>query len=150
MKPLAFRHAMSGKILPSDYRGAERPNRPIGITRTLPYNAYSDVPALKTAYKKLMKSLRALNTDDEAHLYVGCSQRPTQEVLYIYIVASGRIVGRCNIAEWLTDMPPMMRLDQTVHVHKYWCVLSAPFVEPPTKLIWRGHQGIRYVYEDLW
>lgn len=125
-------------------------NRPIGITRTLPYDAYSDVPALKSAYKKLMKALRSLNTDDSAQFFVGCAQRPIHDVLYIYIVASGRIVGRANIAAWLTEQPAMMRLDQTIHVYKYWCALSGPFVEPPEKLKWRGHQGIRYVFEDLW
>lgn len=124
--------------------------RPIGITRTLPYNAESKDKPLRGAYKRLLQSLRALSTNDEAHFYVGCAQRPVQEVLYIYIIASGRVVGRANIADWLTDQPPMMRLDRTVHQHKWWCVLSAPFVEPPEKLKWRGHQGLRYVYEELW
>lgn len=127
-----------------------RSERPIGITRTLPYDAESHDETLKSAYRKLLKSLRALNTDDNAHFYIGCAQRPVQEVLHIYIIASGRIVGRANIADWLTGQPPMMRLDQTVHAHKYWCVLSSPFVEPPQKLKWRGHQGIRYVYDPPW
>lgn len=124
--------------------------RPIGIIRTLPYNAESSNKNLREAYKELLRCLRALNTDDDAHFFVGMAQKPVHDVLHIYILASGRIVGRANIADFLTHQPPMMRLDQTVYQHKYWCVLSAPFVEPPEKIKMRGTRGFRYVYEDLW
>lgn len=124
--------------------------RPTGIIRTLPYNASSPHGNVRAAYKELLRCLRALNTDDEAHFFVGMAQRPVQDVLHIYIIASSRIVGRANIATFLTEQPPMMRLDQTVHQHKYWCVLSAPFEEPPEKIKMRGTQGFRYVYDPLW
>ena len=123
--------------------------RPTGIIRALPYDAESSDETLQSAYRKLMRCLRALNTDDEEWFYVGMAQKPIHEVLHMYILASGRIVGRANIADWLTEQPPMMRLDQTVHVHKFWCVLAAPFVEPPEKIRMRGFQGFRYT-EELW
>lgn len=124
--------------------------RPTGIVRALPYDSESSDKNLRAAYKELLRCLRALNTDDEAHFFVGMAQKPTQDVLHIYIIASGRVVGRANIATFLTEQPPMMRLDQTVHEHKYWCVLSAPFEEPIEKIRMRGFQGFRYIYEPLW
>lgn len=134
------------EFMPSVFK---RPERPTGIIRSLPYDAESSNETVQSAYKKLLRSLRALNTDDDAWFFVGMAQKPTQDVLHMYIIASGRIIGRANIADWLTEQPPMMRLDQTVHLHKYWCVLSAPFVEPPEKILVRGFQGFRYV-GNLW
>lgn len=124
--------------------------RPTGIIRTLPYNPESRHGNLRAAFKEMMRCLRALNTDDDAHFFIGMAQKPVHEVLHIYIIASGRVVGRANIVTFLSEQPPMMRLDQTVHQHKYWCVLSAPFEEPPEKMKMRGHRGFHYVYEPLW
>ena len=51
--------------------------RPTGIIRTLPYDSESsDDETLRSAYRKLVRSLRALNTDDEAHFYIGMAQKP--------------------------------------------------------------------------
>jgi hypothetical protein len=124
-------------------------DRPTGIIRSLPYNADSADKTLRGAYRELLRCLRSLNTDDGQEFYVGMAQKPIHEVLFMYLLASGRIVGRANIAAWLTEQPPMMRLDQTVHVHKFWCVLSAPFIEPPERIRMRGFQGFRYT-TDLW
>lgn len=49
-------------------------------------------------------------------------------ILVNNIIASGRVVGRANIAGWLTEQPPMMRLDQTIqHMQNFmdWLLCHA-------------------------
>jgi hypothetical protein len=121
-------------------------NRPTGIIRTLPYASKGDMLA---AYRRMMRGLRELNTDDEAAVYIGMSQKPTIEVLHFYLLVGGRIIGRANIAEWLTEQPEMTCWDDSTRTCKFWAVLVAPFSEPPEKIKMRGFQGFRYT-EELW
>lgn len=119
-----------------------RPQRPTGIIRSLPYMAEHKAV--------MMRCLRRLNGgDDEYVFYIGMAQRPKIEVLHFYIICGGEVVGRANIADWLTDQPTMIRIDSTESAHKWWAVLSGPFVEPPEKILRRGFQGFRYC-EELW
>lgn len=118
-------------------------DRPTGITRTAPLT-----PA---AYRRMVRGLQALNTDDSLFFF-GTAQKPRHDVLHFYIITGNRIVGRCNIAEW-TQTPPedMEPIDDELPTEcKWWVTLTAPFERPPERITMRGHQGIRYVYEPLW
>lgn len=124
-------------------------NRPTGIIRTLPYEPDSPDSNRRAAYRRMLRGLRALNTDDEAVVYIGMAQKPTVEVLHFYILVASRIVGRANIAGWLTEQPAMVCWDDSPLACNYWAVLSGPFTEPPEPIKRRGFQGFRYT-EDLW
>lgn len=126
-----------------------RPQRPTGILRALPYDAESSDETLQSAYRKLLHSLRALNTDDEAWFYVGMAQKPIHEVLHMLnrLVQPHHWRLLCEPAGDICSSHYSPAGDDVVH--KYWCVLSAPFVEPPEKILRRGFRGFHYT-EDLW
>lgn len=97
----------------------------------------------------MLRGLRALNTDDDAWVYIGMAQKPKTEVLHFYVLVGGRIIGRANIAEYLTEQPKIECWDDSTRACKYWAVLTAPFQEPPHRFLMRGFQGFRYT-TDLW
>jgi len=126
-----------------------RTERPTGIIRTLPYGPNHRASVMRAAYEKMVRGLERVNRFDSAHVLIGMQQRPKIEVLHCYVLIEGRIIGRANIAEYLEQLPAVECWDGTTRVHKYWAVLTAPYLPAPTTIKMRGFQGFRYT-ESLW
>lgn len=130
-------------------------SRAVGITRTLPYFGAGDTEekgAKRLAYRRMMESFRRAARYENAFVRIAFSQKPTQEVLHCYLIVGGRIRVRANISHWeIGTGEPVASWDgHDLSQAKYWAILTAPVSYPPEPLKRRGHQGIRYVYEDLW
>lgn len=104
---------------------------------------------MRAAYQKMIAGLERLNRFDSAHVVIGMSQKPKIEVLYFYILAEGRIVGRAHIASYEENMPEVHCWDNSTRVHKFWALLTAPYEPAPELIRMRGFQGFRYT-QDLW
>jgi len=122
--------------------------RPTGIIRTLPgeAKAYGFGPARD----KMMRSYKALEDGLIETILVALSQKPTQEILHIYILVAGEIVCRMNIAGYQdgTDFK-LDCWDGETRTSRWWVICAAPVSFPPEPIKMRGFQGFRYT-EDLW
>lgn len=130
--------------------------RPTGIIRTLPYfggveKGEDTATMMKRAYKRMMQSLKNLETDNSAVVYIALSSKPKIEVLHCYLLVGGQIRVRANIAGYEPgDKVGVVRCwDDSIRNPKWWAVLTAPVSFPEQPIPRRGFQGFRYT-EDLW
>lgn len=122
-------------------------DRPTGIIRTLP-TLYGDATEGHANFKA---SLDALEAGDADHFYVFLSQKPTKEVLHLYILVEGRIVCRVNIAGYRDGRVygEMKCWDGTRRSTNWMAICTAPVEYPATEIKMRGFQGFRYT-QELW
>lgn len=122
-------------------------NRPTGIIRTLP-SLYSDATK---GHKNFHTSLEAVRIGNASHFYVFLTQKPTKEVLHLYILVEGKIVCRTNIAGYRDGRvySEMKCWDGTKRKARWMAICTAPIEYPPNEIRMRGFQGFRYT-EDLW
>lgn len=121
--------------------------RPTGIIRTLP-NLYAG--ANEKAYKRMLASYEQLAAGRIPAIYVALAQKPTIEVLHIYILIDGKIICRMNIAGYEDGATSEVECwDEVSRAPKWWAVCTAPIKFPPSPIERRGFQGFRYT-QDLW
>ena len=122
-------------------------NRPTGIIRTLP-NLYAGKD--NVAYMRMMTSFEALAADQIPAIYIALAQKPTAEVLHLYVLIDGKIICRMNIAGYEDGSTSEVKCwDEVSRAPKWWAVCSAPISFPPETITRRGFQGFRYT-KDLW
>lgn len=133
------------------------PQRRTGIMRTLPYFGAKDKDhnkgAMGKAYKRMLLSLKLIESAKAEHFYVAFPQRPTTEVLYCYLIVGNKVIVRANIASWIPgkDMGTVTCWDDSERQAKWWAVLTGPISWPSEEIKRRGFQGFRYVHEgELW
>jgi hypothetical protein len=92
------------------------------------------------------------NTEDGCWLQkMNC--RPTQDVLYCFIIIAGKVAYRCNISHYnMTGEPIRIRKPgdpKSFSNHQVirWkhVVLTGPIIKAPKDIEMRGFQGFRYV-----
>jgi hypothetical protein len=121
--------------------------RPTGIIRTLP-NLYAGKN--KIAHKRMLDSYQALAAGRIEAIYVALSQKPTIDVLNLYVLIDGKIICRMNIAGYEPgDGIAVQCWDEVSRTPKWWAVCTTPISFPPETIYRRGFQGFRYT-EDLW
>jgi hypothetical protein len=123
-------------------------DRPTGIIRTLP-SLYADNK--NVGFRRYIASLHDLQRND-VPFYIALAQKPTIEVLHIYLLIEGRIRVRLNISGFIPggDEAPVQCWDDEFRQPKWWVECSGPVSRPPQRYIkMRGFQGFRYT-EDLW
>lgn len=97
-----------------------------------------------------MRSYDALHEGKIETIYVALAQRPTKDVLHIYMLVGGEIICRMNIAGfedgrgWELDC-----WDGVKRSAAWWALCTAPVSYPPERIPMRGFQGFRYT-ESLW
>lgn len=124
-------------------------DRPTGIIRTLSGEARS-YALDSSARDRMMRSYDALKEGKIEVIYVALAQKPTKEVLHIYILVGGEIICRMNIAGYTDlDGQPLDCWDGEKRISPWWVICSAPVSYPPEPIKMRGFQGFRYT-EDLW
>jgi len=122
-------------------------NRPTGIIRTLP-NLYAGKD--NVAYMRMMASFEALAADQIPAIYIALAQKPTVEVLHLYVLIDGKIICRMNIAGYEDGSASEVKCwDQVSRTPKWWVICSAPISFPPETIQRRGFQGFRYT-QELW
>lgn len=122
-------------------------NRPTGIIRTLP-NLYEDRD--NVAYKRMLDSFEALAAGTIPAIYIALAQQPKVEILHLYVLISGKIICRMNIAGYEDGSEAEVKCwDQVSRRPAWWAVCTAPISFPPSTVKMRGFQGFRYT-EDLW
>jgi hypothetical protein len=123
----------------------EKP-RPTGIIRTLPGNGPDD-PAIEL----FEDSIARLEKGGDNPIYIAMSQKPTHDVLHLYLVIGGEIKVRLNIAGYEdgAEVEPLECWDGVTRRPKFWAVCTAPVSRPPEPIKRRGFQGFRYT-TDLW
>lgn len=121
--------------------------RPTGIIRTLP-NLYAG--ANKTAHDRMLASYEALAAGRIPSIYVALAQKPTVDVLHLYVLIDGKIICRMNIAGYEDGGEVEVKCwDEVSRMPKWWAVCTTPISFPPEPIERRGFQGFRYT-EDLW
>lgn len=121
--------------------------RPTGIIRTLPnLHAGKD----ETAHGLMLLSYQLLAAGKIPAIYIALSQKPTIEVLHLYVLIDGKIIVRMNIADYVRGEEVEIECwDGESRNPKWWAVCTAPISYPPATIERRGFQGFRYT-EDLW
>src|SRR5688572_19249290 len=133
--------------MPSAFK---RPQRPSGISRTLPYfgakDSEHDQKAMGKAYKRMMLSLKQVEAGALECFYVAFPQRPTTTVLHCYLPVGGTVRVRANIAGWIPgdEIGPVTCWDDSARNATWWAQLTAPISWPPEDILRRGFQGFRY------
>src|SRR4051812_24751262 len=103
-------------------------DRPTGIIRTLP----GEAKEYELARGRMMRSYDALNDGTIESIYVALAQRPTKEVLHLYILVSGEIICRMNIAYYKEGRGWKLNCwDGVARQSPWWAVCSAPVSHPP-------------------
>lgn len=121
--------------------------RPTGIIRTLP-NLYAGKD--EVAHMRMLTSFEALAAGQIPAIYIALAQKPTIEVLHLYVLIEGKIICRMNIAGYESgDDAAVKCWDNVSRTPAWWAVCSAPITFPPETIERRGFQGFRYT-EDLW
>jgi hypothetical protein len=121
--------------------------RPTGIIRTLP-NLYAAADNL--AYGQMLKSFEALAAGRIPAIYIALAQKPTVEILHLYVLIDGKILCRMNIAGYEDGTTSDVKCwDNVSRTPKWWAVCSAPISFPPEPVLRRGFQGFRYT-QELW
>jgi hypothetical protein len=121
-------------------------DRPTGIIRTLP-NLYAG--SNEKAYKRMLMSFEWLASGHIPAIYVAMAQKPTLEVLHIYLLIDGKIICRMNIAGYEDGATSDVKCwDEVSRTPKWWALCTLPIVFPPEPVFRRGFQGFRYC-EDL-
>lgn len=119
------------------------PERPTGIIRTLP-----SLDPGHIGKQKYEASIIGLKRGLIPAIYIALAQKPTIDVLHIYLLIEGEIKVRLNIAGY-EDGDARECWDQTIRKPKYWAICTGPVSEPPEPIKRRGFQGFRYT-EELW
>lgn len=132
----------------------ERPARPTGVIRCLPYfgaQTASD-EAMNKAYERMMAALKALERGERDVLYIAFAKKPVVEVLHCYLLIEGKIVVRANISHFEEgDGRPVKSWDGHDLMPNWWAVLTAPVSWPEEPISRRGFQGFRYTdTKQLW
>lgn len=129
--------------------------RPTGIIRTLPWYGAEDTKHTETekgkAYRRMMRSFKAIERTGDGTVIVALSQKPTIEVLHCYLLIGNVIRVRANISHWIPgdEIGDVECWDDSTRTAKWWAVLTAPISWPPEEIRRRGFQGFRYT-EGLW
>jgi hypothetical protein len=135
-------------------------NRPTGIIRTLPW--YSDRHRAidgqqfdankRKAFDRMMRGFKAMERSDSASIIVSLAQRPVHEVLHCYIIIGNIVRVRATISRFIPgeEQGDVTCWDESERYSKWWAELTAPVSWPPEEIRWRGFQGFRYVYAELW
>lgn len=122
-------------------------DRPTGIIRTLP-NLYAG--SNERAYKRMLTSFEWLASGHIPAIFIALAQKPTIEVLHLYVLIDGKIICRMNIASYEDGATSEVKCwDDVSRAPKWWAVCSAPITFPPEIIERRGFQGFRYT-QDLW
>jgi len=128
--------------------------RPTGIIRTLPYfgaggSGDKANDAMGQAYRRMMRSFKALERGECLQILIAFEQKPTIEVLHCYILVGGEIRVRANIASWESgdSIGGLHCWDDTTRHPKWLAVLTGPVVWPDEPVKRRGFQGFRYTEE---
>ena len=119
-------------------------SRPTGIIRTLP-TLYGDT---SVGARRYQKSIRWLEKGILSQIHIALQCIPKTEVLHIYLLISGQVDVRLNIADYLPG-DERECWDTTIRKPKFWAVCTGPVSRPPEPVKMRGFQGIRYT-EGLW
>jgi hypothetical protein len=123
---------------------------PTGFIRTLPYGPNHDEQGLRLAYERMRRSLARLNSaDTTAHVLIGLSTQPLKDVLHVYLIVEGRVVGRARLAGYVAERGPVQCFDGTTRTYPVWAELVGPYEPAPAEIKRRGFQGFRYT-TDLW
>lgn len=120
--------------------------RPTGIIRTLP-----SFPPANEGYQARLRfeaSVAALERGDIPAIYIALAQKPTIEVLHLYLLIEGQIEVRFNLAGYEPGDARRCWDGQT-RAPKYWAVCTGPVSRPEEPIKRRGFQGFRYT-EGLW
>ncbi len=117
--------------------------RATGIIRTLPSLEPGHVGRLR--YEEAIASIE---NGEETTIYIALAQKPTVEVLHIYLLIEGEVRVRLNIADYV-DGDARECWDETIRKPKYWAICTVPVSRPPEPIKRRGFQGFRYTAE-LW
>lgn len=124
---------------------------PTGYIRTLPYGPNHDEEEMRRAFAHMERGLSRLNKFDSAHVLIGLSQQPQVDVLHVYILVEGKIIGRAKLAGYQDDDKQgiVHCWDGSTRHHKVWAILCGPYEPAPAAILRRGFQGFRYTV-DLW
>lgn len=132
-----------------------RTERPTGIIRTLPYFGFGDnehdKAAMNEAYRRMIRTLKAVETGIHECVYIAFPQKPTQEVLHCYLLVGGKVRVRGNISHWIPgdQIGTVTCWDESQRNAKWWAAVTAPISWPPEEILRRGFQGFRYT-QHLW
>lgn len=122
-------------------------DRPTGIIRTLP-NLYAGKD--NVAHERMLTSLEALAAGTIPAIYIALAQKPTVEVLHLYLLIEGKIICRLNIAGYYDGSETEVKCwDNVSRTPRWWAVCTGPVSFPPEMITRRGFQGFRYT-EELW
>jgi hypothetical protein len=122
--------------------------KPIGLIITWSAKMLTEGGA---SLKSFMQAFESMNEDPDNHFwYQKCRNKPKHDVLYCYIIVSGRIIYRCNVACHTTG-PATITLVNGMTRQIDWprLVLCAPVIKAPTRIEMRGFQGFRYTHEEI-
>lgn len=118
--------------------------RPTGIIRTLP-SLYGDA---SIGAKKFQQSIKLLEKEKIPAIYIAMQVVPKIDVVHFYLLISGEIVCRMNIAGY-DEGSKQICWDQEYRTPKFWAVCCAPVSYPIEPIKRKGFQGFRYT-TDLW
>lgn len=123
--------------------------RPIGIIRTIP-SLFKDKAQIGA--QRYRTSLRMLESGMIDAIYIALAQKPIHQVLHIYLLVDGKLDVRLNLAGFVKgeDAGDIKCWDEEYRQPAWWAICSGPVSRPPQAMPWRGFQGIRYVYEEIW
>jgi hypothetical protein len=119
-------------------------DRPTGIIRTLP-TIYADSEHL--AMQRMERSIDRMMRGLKETIHIFLDQKPTLDVLYLYILVNGTIRYRFKIVEYMPG-DRAVSWDGQKRSPKWMAVVTDP-VKPPHEIKMRGFQGFRYT-EELW
>lgn len=123
----------------------KKQSRPTGIIRTLP-SLYSDTK--NVGQQRYANAVAALERSEQDAVYIALAQKPTINVLHLYLLIDGEINVRLNIASYEPGFVAEC-WDTAIRQPRFWAVCTAPVSRPSEPIKRRGFQGFRYT-EDLW
>src|SRR4051812_45272589 len=99
-------------------------DRPTGIIRTLPSLEEGSV-----GHRRMTEAFAKIEKNGDGEIYIALSQMPKIEVLHIYLLISGEIKCRLNIAGYV-DGDKRQCWDSSFRKPKYWAICTAPLSRP--------------------
>lgn len=121
---------------------------PIGIIFTHPERFFKEYDE-----KIYNREMARMNVDDAQVWYRVMKNLPTQEFLYIYTVYHGRVQHRTNLFGYIRNTTmtfPRPEGGSRTFENANALILCGPFVKCPIEIPWKGFQGFRYIYKELW
>jgi hypothetical protein len=123
---------------------------PIGIILTMPVKFFEATGRTGASLFIEMKKVLESEEDYWNHML---KNLPTQDVLYVYFVWSGKLQARGNLLAYERNKTKRFVAPNgafKTFEHKNWVLIGGPFLAAPYDIPMKGFQGFRYVTKELW